>query len=186
MLDIGWPELVVIAVVALVVIGPKDLPKALYTVGKWVRKARLLAREFQGNIDEMVRQAELDDLRKQVNEVRGFNMGEQVKKAIDPAGDITGALSMDDLGAAPRLFGPDPGPAAPVAPPATPAAPPAAPAATQPGIPQQNGAEAGQQPATVPPGAVPPSTAPMAQVFPTPPAAPDASSQGGTAADDKR
>lgn len=117
MLDIGWSEIAVIAVVALLVIGPKDLPRALATVGKWVRKARMLAREFQSNVDEMVRQAELEDLRKQVDEARSFNLATQFEKAVDPDGGLRNALSVDDT---PRPVAVDAGreadkPAAPAA-----------------------------------------------------------------------
>jgi sec-independent protein translocase protein TatB len=70
MFDIGWSELAVIAAVAIIVIGPKDLPLALKTVGQWVAKARGLAREFQGSVDEMIREAEraaeIDKLKKEV------------------------------------------------------------------------------------------------------------------------
>ena len=59
MFDFAWSELALIAVVALVVIGPKDLPRVLKTVGKWVRKARAIAREFQGSLEQMVNEAEL-------------------------------------------------------------------------------------------------------------------------------
>ncbi|HYC04696.1 MAG TPA: Sec-independent protein translocase protein TatB [Azospirillaceae bacterium] len=135
MFDIGWPELVVIAVVALVVIGPKDLPKALYSVGKWVRKARLMARDFQGHIDEMMREAELDDLRKQAQQVRNFNVQDQIAKAVDPDNFIGGALSVDEFSDAPRPFedpAAKPRPSTPLPPTDTPAAvpPPAATHAT--------------------------------------------------------
>jgi sec-independent protein translocase protein TatB len=96
MFDIGWSELAVIAVVALVVIGPKDLPKALHTVGKWVAKARSLAREFQNNVDDMVRQAELDELRKQVEQARNFNLTQELEKTIDPDGALRQPLSVTD------------------------------------------------------------------------------------------
>lgn len=66
MFDIGWSEFLVIAVVALVVIGPKDLPRVLRTVGQWVRKARQIANEFQSSIEEMAREAELAELRKEI------------------------------------------------------------------------------------------------------------------------
>jgi sec-independent protein translocase protein TatB len=69
MFDIAWSELALIAVVALVVIGPKDLPKVMRTLGQWARRARVLASEFQHNIDDMVRQSELDELREKVASV---------------------------------------------------------------------------------------------------------------------
>ena len=64
--DLGWSELLLIGVVALVFIGPKDLPKALRVAGFWVRKARTLSREFQSSIDQMIREADLEDIRKEV------------------------------------------------------------------------------------------------------------------------
>src|SRR4029450_13815034 len=60
MLDIGWSEMLIIGVVALVVIGPKELPGALKTFAYWMKQARKLAREFQSGVDDMIRQAELD------------------------------------------------------------------------------------------------------------------------------
>ena len=64
MFDIGYTELLVIAVVALVVIGPKDLPKVMRTVGQWVGRARGMARHFRSGIDTMMREAELEEMEK--------------------------------------------------------------------------------------------------------------------------
>ncbi len=66
MLDIGWTEMLVIAVIAIVVIGPRDLPKMLRTVGVWVRKARSTVRELQTGIEDMAREAELNEMKKSV------------------------------------------------------------------------------------------------------------------------
>ncbi len=66
MLDIGWTEMLVIGVIAIVVIGPRDLPKMLKTVGGWVRKARATVRELQTGIEDMAREAELDEVKKSV------------------------------------------------------------------------------------------------------------------------
>lgn len=63
MFDFAWSELTVIGVVALVVIGPKDLPKALRAAGQVIRRGRALAREFQNTFEEVVREAELDEIR---------------------------------------------------------------------------------------------------------------------------
>lgn len=71
MFDIAWSEMVLIGAVALVVIGPKDLPKALRTVGQAIGKVRRMASEFQGQFNEAMREAELADLKKQVEDVGG-------------------------------------------------------------------------------------------------------------------
>ncbi|WP_404426698.1 Sec-independent protein translocase protein TatB [Thalassospira australica] len=70
MFDIGWTEMALVAVVALFVVGPKDLPHVLYKLAGYWKKVRGMAREFQGGIDNLIREAELDDLRKQVNDAR--------------------------------------------------------------------------------------------------------------------
>ncbi|HEU4961716.1 MAG TPA: Sec-independent protein translocase protein TatB [Sphingomonas sp.] len=64
MFDIGSPELLLVAVVAIVVIGPKDLPKAMRVVGYWVGKARGTMRQFRAGFDAMVREAELAEMEK--------------------------------------------------------------------------------------------------------------------------
>lgn len=71
MFDIAWSEFMLIGAVALVVIGPKDLPKAMRTVGQAVGKIRRMASEFQGQFNEAMREAELHDLKKQVEDVGG-------------------------------------------------------------------------------------------------------------------
>src|SRR3954471_19850218 len=68
MFDIGWSELVVIAVVALIAIGPKELPGVLRMVGQWMGKARKMAAEFQGQFQEAMREAEMADLKKSFDE----------------------------------------------------------------------------------------------------------------------
>jgi sec-independent protein translocase protein TatB len=69
MFDIGWGELLVIGVVALIVIGPKELPAVLRAVGQWTGKIRRMASEFQGQFQEALREAEMSDLKKQVDEL---------------------------------------------------------------------------------------------------------------------
>jgi sec-independent protein translocase protein TatB len=70
MFDIGWSELVVIAVVALIAIGPKELPGVLRMVGQWIGKARKMAGEFQGQFQEAMREAEMADIKKSFDEVK--------------------------------------------------------------------------------------------------------------------
>ncbi len=80
MFDIAWTELMVIGAVALVVIGPKDLPKVLKTVGGLVNKARGMAREFQTGIDDMIRESELDEMRKAAK----LDIAAEANKIFDP------------------------------------------------------------------------------------------------------
>ncbi len=97
MFDIGWSELVVIAVVALIAIGPKELPGVLRMIGQWLGKARKMAAEFQGQFQEAMREAEMADLKKSFDEVReaasGLSSGNlmtALEKNVDSALDISG------------------------------------------------------------------------------------------------
>jgi sec-independent protein translocase protein TatB len=85
--------------VALIVIGPKDLPKVMRVMGQWTRKARLLASEFQNNFDELLRQAELDEVRRQVEQVNPGSLKDKVETMID-AKAIEAALVVDPPGTA--------------------------------------------------------------------------------------
>jgi sec-independent protein translocase protein TatB len=86
--DIGWIELLVIASLAIIVVGPKDLPKLMRTLGNWVGKARAMAREFQKSFDDIAREAELDELRAQVDALKQANPVEHVKHALDPGDEL--------------------------------------------------------------------------------------------------
>lgn len=83
MLDVAPTELLLVAVVALVVIGPKDLPRAMRFVGNWVGKARGMARHFRSGIDEMVRQAELEELERKWAAENARIMAEHPPHAIE-------------------------------------------------------------------------------------------------------
>ena len=93
MFDLALSELALIAVVALVVVGPKDLPRVMRTAGVWMRKARGVAHEFQGSLEQLAREAELDDVRKQVERATHFNVGGEIARHIDPGGQLHGALN---------------------------------------------------------------------------------------------
>ncbi|HTH18031.1 MAG TPA: Sec-independent protein translocase protein TatB [Magnetospirillum sp.] len=93
MFDIGWDEMALIAVVALIVIGPKDLPVVLRQMGRWTRKARELAGEFQRGVDDMMRESELAELKGKVEKATDPNMlRREIEKTIDPTGDIARSL----------------------------------------------------------------------------------------------
>ena len=99
MFDIGWSELVVIAVVALIAIGPKELPGVLRMVGQWMGKARKMAAEFQGQFQEAMREAEMADLKKSFDEVReaasGLTSGGGLMSSLQK--DVSDALRIDDV-----------------------------------------------------------------------------------------
>ena len=96
MFDIGWTEMMVIAVLAIIVIGPKDLPGMLRTIGKWTGRARALAREFQSSLDEVAREAELDEIKKGVEKVTSFDIKGEIENSIDPSGTLDGAFDFDE------------------------------------------------------------------------------------------
>src|SRR5437763_14384403 len=102
MFDFGWGELILIGIVALVAIGPKELPGALRTLGQWVAKVRRMVTEFQGQFHEAMREAELAELKKEVDEMAvkaesytHFDPIDEIRKDIETA-----------AGPAPSLDGP--------------------------------------------------------------------------------
>ena len=118
-----WNELLIIGAAALIFIGPKELPGTLRTMGKFVAKARGMARDFQTNVDDMVREAELDEVKKQVQKLEYGGFDQMIQNTVDPKGKIQDALRAPDL-AAPDLSAvattPSPASAAPPAPGASP------------------------------------------------------------------
>jgi sec-independent protein translocase protein TatB len=98
MFDIGWSELVLIGVVALIAIGPKELPGVLRTVGQWMGKARKMAAEFQGQFQEAMREAEMADLKKSFDEVREAASGFTSNNIITSLQkDVSSALNVADI-----------------------------------------------------------------------------------------
>jgi sec-independent protein translocase protein TatB len=99
MFNIGWSELLVIGIVALIVIGPKELPGALRTLGQWMGKVRRMASEFQNQFHEAMREAELADLKKEVDEMASkaqsyahFDPIEDIRKDLETAASPPPAL----------------------------------------------------------------------------------------------
>lgn len=89
MLDIGWPELLIVALVTIIVVGPKELPRVLRTVTQMVRKLRAMANEFQSGIDDLAREAELDDLKKDIEKAASTDIAGELENQVDPAGEVT-------------------------------------------------------------------------------------------------
>ena len=97
MFDIGWQELFILAVLAIIVIGPKDLPRTIKTVTGWLRKARSMARELQSGIDDVVREAEIDELQREANKIDNYDLESQIKDTIDPTGDVVKEVRRDEI-----------------------------------------------------------------------------------------
>ena len=132
MFDIGWSEFVVIAVVALIAIGPKELPGVLRMVGQWIGKARKMASEFQGQFQEAMREAELVELKKQAEDLKSSvsDLGnlepladtqKQIESAFDdaakpelPKPDSSGAVETTEAAPPPPIDVTLPEPSAPV------------------------------------------------------------------------
>jgi sec-independent protein translocase protein TatB len=129
MFDIGWQELLLIAIVALIVIGPKDMPVAMRTVARALSKLRGLSREFQHGVAEMMREAELDELRRKVESAGRVNMTEEFGAIVDPDGRLRSELHYDsqlDIDPPPATTSTEAPPGKPAAPGASLAAKPAA------------------------------------------------------------
>jgi sec-independent protein translocase protein TatB len=149
MFDIGWSELLLIGVVALIAIGPKELPGALRTLGQWMGKVRRMASEFQNQFHEAMREAELADLKKEVDEMASKaqsyahfdpidDIRKDIEKAASPPPDLdtlTDTAALNPAHAATPSTSTPPAATPPASPPAATEAPPAAPPA-EPAAPQ--------------------------------------------------
>ena len=111
MFDIGWSELLIIGIVALIVIGPKELPAALRTLGQWMTKIRRMASEFQGQFQDAMREAELAELKKEMDDMAAkaqsygqFDPLEDVRKDIEKSvGDLPPFDPVAESGATPSV-----------------------------------------------------------------------------------
>lgn len=97
MFDFAWSEIVLIGVVALIAIGPKDMPAALKAVAGVVKKARRMAAEFQTHVDEMMREADLHEVREQIDQIRNFDIRSEVERTVDPDGSLRETFATNPL-----------------------------------------------------------------------------------------
>ncbi|MER9742371.1 Sec-independent protein translocase protein TatB [Mesorhizobium sp. M0187] len=145
MFEVGWTEMLVIAIVMIVVVGPKDLPNMLRTFGRTTAKLRAMASDFQKQFNEALKEAELDDVKKSVDTLRGLNPAAEIRKQLNPFEQAAAEVrSGVDAVMKPK----------PTVDPATPAA-----ETPQAAEPLKNGA-------TVMPGVNGPETAPAAPILP--------------------
>jgi sec-independent protein translocase protein TatB len=156
MFDIAWSELFVILVVALVVVGPKDLPKLMRKVGQWTGRARSMADQFRRSFDDMARQAELDELRSQVTKMKTavtnpMTHDDYAALGIDLPKDALGIGTplIEEVGASPPIFDSPPTATSTTATSApAPVAAPAAPAGIAPAVQEASPAVAPAAPST--------------------------------------
>jgi len=167
MFDFAWSEMAVIAAVALVLIGPKDMPVAIRSITGMIKKARRMAGEFQTHVDEMLREANLDDVKSTLNDIRNFDLKTEMERHVDPDGSLRSTFAENPLEPAPAVVADDTAAAAEALALEAMAGEPAAgePADAGPAIPP---APVCLRPAFMPPSAVPPA-------LPTP--APDDASE---------
>ena len=92
MFDIGWQELFLVALVTIVVVGPKELPRVLRAVTAAIRKLKNMASDFQSSIDEMVRESELDEIKRDLEKASDFDLEAELEDTIDPTGEVTGSV----------------------------------------------------------------------------------------------
>jgi sec-independent protein translocase protein TatB len=112
MFDLSWGEMGLIALIALIVIGPKELPQVLRTVRTWLGAARGMAREFQGHVDDMMKDSGIDEVRKSIRENTALHLDDladqvdpdrKIREAVDPKSYDPNLLLGDDPAAPPPV-----------------------------------------------------------------------------------
>ena len=88
MFDIGWTELLVIAMVTIIVVGPKDLPRVMRTIAQTIGKLKRMAGEFQNQFDQALKEAELDTLKKDVESIKDAATFRDIREGLDPLRNI--------------------------------------------------------------------------------------------------
>jgi sec-independent protein translocase protein TatB len=97
MFDLSWSHIAVLLVVALLVLGPKELPNAIRSGAQLLRAARKMAGEFRSGVDELVREAELDETRRSIQQAMSEGFENTIAKQVDPSGEIKAAIEVDPL-----------------------------------------------------------------------------------------
>ena len=95
MLDVGWTEILVIAIVLIIVVGPKDLPQMLRTFGRMMSKMRGMASDFRQQFDEALREADLEDVKKTIGEAQKLNPLNTIRDAVNPLRQMGNEIKAD-------------------------------------------------------------------------------------------
>lgn len=108
MFDLGWSEILVIAIVMIIVVGPKDLPRVLRSFGRTTTKLRAMAGDFRRQFDEALREAELDDVKNLVDDVRKLDPRKELRKHLNPLEQAGRDIKRDLDKASPAMPSPEP------------------------------------------------------------------------------
>lgn len=92
MFDIGWQELFIIGLVTIIVVGPKELPRVLRAATLWIRKIKGMARDFQDGLEDLAREADLEDMKKELENSASFDLDGELERSIDPSGEISASV----------------------------------------------------------------------------------------------
>ncbi len=92
MFDIGWQELFLVALVTIIVVGPKELPRVLRAVTLGIRRLRNMASEFQNSLDELARETEIQEIRRDLEKASDFDIERELEDTVDPTGEVTGSI----------------------------------------------------------------------------------------------
>ena len=88
MFDIGWPEMMVIGILTIIVVGPRELPRVMRTVMGMIRKIRMMAGDFQNSMEDIAREADLADIKKEVARAQSGTVSAKMEKLLDPDGSV--------------------------------------------------------------------------------------------------
>ena len=88
MFDFGWWELGIVGLIMILVLGPKELPHAMRSIARFMRKARRLASEFQGHVDDLIREADLDEVKQTVRSIKNQDVNKLITDQVDPGGEL--------------------------------------------------------------------------------------------------
>jgi sec-independent protein translocase protein TatB len=103
MFDLSWSHIAILVVVALLVLGPKELPNAIRTGAQLLRTGRKLAGEFRSGMDELLREAELEETRQAITKAMSEGVEKTLTENVDPTGELKSAVSVDPLLEAPSV-----------------------------------------------------------------------------------
>ncbi|MDX1737422.1 MAG: Sec-independent protein translocase protein TatB [Alphaproteobacteria bacterium] len=93
MFDIGWPEMMVIGILTIIVVGPKELPRVMRTIMGLIRKIRMMAGDFQNSMEDIAREADLADIKKEIEKTQSQSISKRMEELVDSDGAVKAAMN---------------------------------------------------------------------------------------------